>query len=407
MRPKLLFLSHRLPYPPDKGEKIRAWHILRFLAPRFDVHLGSLCFSEEERDAAAAPALRALCRDVHAPRITRGQRIFALLGGMRPGLPLMPAYYHLPALQNWVRTTLAAGDFAVIFIYTAAMAPYVLGAGMAAARGRACVLLDAVDINSEKWAEYASTSPFPKNLFWAREARTLLAYERHVAARADATFFVTAAETARFTSLAPECAGRVHSIENGVDTAYFDPAIIHPNPYAPGSRNLIFSGTMNYWPNQDAAVFFARQIMPGLRARHPDLCLTIAGADPSEAVRALASLPGVQVTGRVADMRPYLAHADAAVCPLRIARGIQNKVLEAMAMARPVVASPQAFEGVDARPGRDLLLAADDAAFATHVGDILAGAHAQMGAQAREAVLTRYAWDATLSPLDGFLPSQP
>lgn len=400
---KLLFISHRLPFPPDKGEKIRAWHMLQRLARHFEIHLACLSLSGEEAAAAQSAELTGLCASVAAPLASRGARLRGTLAGLRPGRPLMPAYYHLPALQRRIDTLRAAHDFDAIVIYTVAMAPYVLGYGRAALPPRPRIVLDAVDIDSEKWADYAATAGFPQNLFWAREARTLLAYERRVAARAHATLFVSDAEAARFVALAPECAARVRAVGNGVDLAYFDPAQGFASPYRPGTRNLLFSGTMNYWPNVDAVQWFAQEILPGLCARHPDLQFTIAGADPADAVKALAANPRITVTGRVADMRPYLAHADAAVAPLRIARGIQNKVLEAMSMARPVVATEEAATGILAGHGQDLLVADGAAPFAAAIGAILRGDYPKLGEQARAAVERSYSWEHQLSPLEALV----
>jgi sugar transferase (PEP-CTERM/EpsH1 system associated) len=241
---------------------------------------------------------------------------------------------------------------------------------------------------------------------WAREGRTLLAFERAAARACDATLLVTEREARRFIELAPEVADRIDWLEHGVDTESFAPSRDFPDPYGalPGAGpDIVFTGNMDYWPNVDAVSWFAQAMMPPLRRRHPELRFTIVGANPTAAVKRLARLPGVHVTGRVADVRPYLAHAALAVAPLGIGRGIQNKVLEAMAMGRPVVASPGAFEGIEAEPGRDLLVA--DGAEATErcILDVLAGGHAGMGAAGRARIEARYSWQATLARLDRIL----
>jgi len=396
----LLFVSHRIPYPLNKGEKIRAYNLLRHLARDWRIHLG--CLIEDPADAAHLPLLREICAEAEGFAIdTRWQKLSAL-ARFRPGRPLMLDYYRHPGLRDWVASRMGAAD--VHYIYSAAMAPYVLDAGP---RGQAARVLDMQDIDSEKWATYAKTARFPMRAVWAREARTLLAYERHAAMACDVTFFVSEPETIRFAELAPEAAERITWVENGVDLDGFSPARAFESPYAvpgadPGPR-LIFTGNMDYWPNADAVIWFATEILPLLRRRVVPPGFFIVGANPGPEVRRLAELPGVTVTGRVPDVRPWLAHADVSVGPLRIARGIQNKVLEAMAMGRPVVASPGAYEGVRAVAGRDLLVADGAVAIAEAIGAVLDGAHPGLGAAGRAAVEAGYAWSATLARLDAAL----
>jgi sugar transferase (PEP-CTERM/EpsH1 system associated) len=218
--------------------------------------------------------------------------------------------------------------------------------------------------------------------------------------------FVTEAEARRFVTLAPESAGRVDWLENGVDLAQFNPALDFANPYAglPGDGpDLVFTGNMDYWPNVDAAVWFAENVLTRLQRIHAGLRLHVVGANPALQVKRLVERPGVYVTGRVPDVRPYVAHAALAVAPLRIARGIQNKVLEAMAMAKPVVASRQAFEGIHATPGRDLLVGDGAPAMVQAVLDILDGRYPGLPAAARAAVEARYSWPAQLVRLDRVL----
>ncbi len=387
----LIFLSHRVLAPPNKGEKIRGWHITRHLAGRYRVHFG--CVVDDAADMANVAAMRAFCASVGAFRIDRGvQKMRALLRA-RPGRPLMPDFYFSQALQRWFDATRTQTGARTTYIYSVAMAPYAL-----AASGRK--ILDAIDIDSEKWAEYATTSRYPMRAVWAREARNLLRYERHAAASCDQTLFVSEPEAARFRALAPEVAGRVMAVENGVDLERFSPEQKFDWPFGDDrGPNLVFTGTMDYWPNADAVAWFARETLPMLQSKFADLRFWIVGANPGPEVRALAGLPGVHVTGRVEDVRPYVAHAACVVCPLRIARGIQNKVLEAMAMGRPVVATGQAFEGVRARAGTELLVADAPGELADAVGAVLEGRHSGLGKAARAAMERGYAWEEVLRRL--------
>ena len=391
----LLFLAHRIPYPPDKGEKIRSFNILRHLAGSYRVHLG--CLMAEPDELPHLETLRTWCATVCGVPMNRSLQTLNAVARLRPGRPLMLDYYRLPALRQWVAQTRAAHKIAVDLVSTVAMMPY---AEIAPAP---VTMLDAMDIDSEKWTAYAKGAALPMRHVWAREGRTLLAYERRAALRADATLFVSPAETARFAQLAPEATARLHAVENGVDLDRFAPGQQFQTPFTGKGPHVVFTGHMDYWPNADAVQWFASDVLPGLRAVHPNLVFHIVGANPGPAVQALAARPGVNVTGRVPDVRPYVAHAAVCVAPLRMARGIQNKVLEAMAMARPVVASPQAFEGVRATPGRDLLVADGPAATIDAILSVLEGHHAALGAAARACMEHGYAWSATLAPLDDIL----
>jgi sugar transferase (PEP-CTERM/EpsH1 system associated) len=395
-KPRLLFLAHRIPYPPDKGEKIRAWHMLEHLARDWSVDLG--CLVDDPADAQYLSVLRSRCAEVHAAPVTRSGRIVRTFFGTRPGEPLSLAWFHEPGLARWVRTGLGARRYEAVLVYSSAMAAYV-----PPGPGGPLRILDMVDVDSEKWRAYAASAGGPKRLVWAREARTLLAFERRAAAQFDRTLLVSAQEARTFATLAPEVASRIDWVENGVDVARFDPECDWPDPYAAESPAIVFTGTMDYRPNVEAVSFFATEVMPRFASLSPAPHFHIVGANPSPAVRALAELPRVHVTGSVPDMRPYLAHASVAVAPLRIARGIQNKVLEAMAMARPVVASPEAHEGVRAVAGRDLLVADGAEAMAAAVTQVLAGGMTGLGTAARAAVLAGYDWNATLARLDDIL----
>jgi sugar transferase (PEP-CTERM/EpsH1 system associated) len=214
---------------------------------------------------------------------------------------------------------------------------------------------------------------------------------------------VSGPEASRFAELAPDVASRAVAVENGVDLVRFSPADSYAWPFDEAGECLVFTGNMDYWPNADAVIWFARDILPRLRQTKPSLRFWIVGANPTVDVRALAAHPGVHVTGRVEDVRPYVAHAAAIVCPLRIARGIQNKVLEGMAMGKPVIASPAAYEGVRAVAGRDLLVADGVEAFVTTIAEVLNGAHPNLGIAARAAMECGYAWSAVLAKLDGYL----
>lgn len=395
----LLFLCHRIPYPPDKGDKIRAWNFLEHLGRRFDVHLG--CFVDDPADLAHVPALeRRVARLAAVPLDKAAAQRRALLG-LRPGAPLTESYYRDRRLARFVEETVRHHRPAMIFAFSAAMAQY------AARVPDAPRVLDMVDVDSEKFAAYAASSSLPGRLVWAREARTLLRFERRAVAAFDRTLLVSESEEARFLALAPEARGKTGWIANGVDADRFSPRHRFETPFTPGPQAgpvVVFTGAMDYRPNIEACLWFADHVLPALRAQAEGARFCIVGANPAPSLLQLArEAPGVDVTGRVADTRPYLAHADVVVAPLAIGRGIQNKVLEAMAMARPVVATSAAFIGIDAVPGRDLLVADDAGAMATAILAVHRGACPGLGAAAREAVRTRHAWSQAFIRLDSVL----
>jgi sugar transferase (PEP-CTERM/EpsH1 system associated) len=253
IRPRLFFLAHRIPYPPDKGEKIRAWHMLEHLARDWTVDLG--CLMDDPADAQHLPVLRDCCAEVHAAPVRRSGRIARTLFGTRPGQPLSLAWFHEPGLARWVGACLGTRRYEAVLVYSSAMAAYV-----PPGPGGPLRILDMVDVDSEKWRAYAASAGGAKRLVWAREARTLLAFERRVAAQFDRTLLVSAQEAQTFAALAPEVAPRIDWVDNGVDVARFDPACDWPDPFATGRPAIVFTGTMDYRPNVEAVSFFATEV---------------------------------------------------------------------------------------------------------------------------------------------------
>lgn len=392
----LLFLAHRIPYPPDKGDKIRSWHIFEYLAQRHRVHLG--CFVDDDSDRQHEPMLRHMCASARFTRLDPLRAKIMSLRGLLRGEPLSLAYYRDRGMARWVRDLLDGGDVARAFVFSSPMAQYVAGHA-----GSLSVIMDFVDVDSDKWARYADGKGWPMSALYRRESRRLLAFERQVAARAEASLFVSSAEAELFRGLAPECAARVHHICNGVDFEFFSPDRGYDNPYRGQGPCLVFTGAMDYWANVDAVTWFAEEVFPAVQAAVPGVGFYIVGGKPAAAVRKLAVNPAIEVTGRVADVRPYVAHAAASVAPLRIARGVQNKILEAMSMARPVIATPEAAEGIDVRPNDEIVIAAGAADFATAVSGVILGEHGvDLGANARRRIVSNYRWSTNLAPLDGF-----
>jgi sugar transferase (PEP-CTERM/EpsH1 system associated) len=262
------------------------------------------------------------------------------------------------------------------------------------------IIMDFVDMDSAKFADYAKNSSGPMAWFMKREAKMLFAHEKAIAQRAQASLFVSEAEAKLFRERTG--AARVHAVENGIDTDFFDPTAAFKRIDATGAL-IVFTGQMDYRPNIEGVTWFVETILPHIRVRHPTARFAIVGRNPTEAVKALAKQPGVMVTGEVADVRGWLAAASVVVAPLKLARGIQNKVLEAMAMERPVVASRAAAEGIDhagtIRVGETVGEIAEEVMAV--LDNVSAGA--AMGREARLRVQARYSWDACLAPLDALL----
>lgn len=391
----VLLLVHRIPYPPDKGDKIRSWRLLEHLLSRGDrVHLGA--FVDERQDFAHEGMLRERCAGLLLRPLDPRARKLASTRGLLDGRALSLPYYADRAMQAWVDRTIADAAIEQVVVFSSTMAQFVDKPRHA----RLSRVVDFVDVDSRKWLQYAERHRGPLAWVYRRESARLLDYERQVARDFDASLFVSPEEAALFRSLAPEAADRVDWYGNGVDTAYFDPALAGDTPFPPGGPVLVFTGAMDYWANEDAVTWFAAEVLPRLRAARPGLRLWIVGSKPGPRVQALKELPEVHVTGRVPDVRPYLAHATVAVAPLRVARGIQNKVLEAMAMARPLACTGAAAEGLDLPCAPWLSVQDEPAAQADAILGLLAMPAAP---QAREWVRDRFSWPARLARLQGTL----
>lgn len=393
----LLLLIHRIPYPPNKGDKIRSYHLLKHLAQHYHVHLGT--FIDDPDDWQYVDTVKPWCASSHFAKLNPRTARVRSLGALMAGRALTLDYYRDAGLHAWVARTMQQYPIKRVLVFSSAMAQYApADTGMRR-------VIDFVDIDSDKWRQYADKKSWPMSWVYRREGRELLRYERQVAQDFDASLFVSQAEAQLFKQLAPESASKIGHFNNGVDTDFFSPHHIYPNPYPGYEAAIVFTGAMDYWPNVDAVQWFAHEIFPAVLAQHPAAAFYIVGSRPMTQVQALGALPGIRVTGTVADVRPYLAYARIAVAPLRIARGIQNKVLEAMAMAKPIVVSPQALEGIAAEPGRELLLAENAAAYSAALTMLLAQPNDAIGRAARAKVEATFGWASNLACVDALLES--
>jgi sugar transferase (PEP-CTERM/EpsH1 system associated) len=390
----MLYLVHRLPYPPNKGDKIRSYHLLKHLAQKGSIYLGA--FIDDPADWQYQDELKHWCKELFVAEIKPSRAKLTSLRGLLTGEALTLPYYRHGGLARWVNQLVDRGLVDRAIAFSSVMAQFI-------PERLPLKLMDMVDVDSDKWAQYASTKSWPLSWLYRREAEKLGQWENHVANTFSATFLVSEPEANLLKSRCPNASERIHGLENGVDAGYFSPEHEQSNPYPEDSVPIVFTGAMDYWPNVDAVRWFAESVFPRIKAALPHAAFYIVGSQPTETVQQLRRDSDVTVTGRVPDVRPYLKHAACVVAPLRLARGVQNKVLEAMSMARPVVATPQATEGISARIGHDLLEARDEQMFVDEVIQVCKGLYPELGRHGRERVLRAYDWETNLSRLDAWL----
>ena len=420
-------IVHRIPYPPDKGDKIRSWNELFFLEKKgWKVHLCT--FVDDPEDCKHVEELRRHCSTLYVGRHGKIKRLLFMALALLQGKPLsVGAFFDRKAL-GYLDRVLNTFPVDSVLCFSSPMAEYVFrspnlkrrsgkgrfgklrhgsknNSASAPSRSVPRLVMDLCDVDSEKWRIYSQKVEGWKRWIYRTEAVRLRSYEIEILDAFDRTVVVSQAE-ADFLKKSVGGSNKIFSVNNGVDTDFFHPA----NEVAVQSKGkpyaLVFCGVMDYHPNIDAVEWFAKEVLPVLRKRFGEVVFDIVGSKPARSVRNLAKNPGVRVLGRVDDVRPYVWQADVSVAPLRIARGVQNKVLEAMAMGMPVAATKEAFEGIDAVPGRDLIVAeAKPLLFADAISSLLENKEfaKRMGEEARGTILGKYSWERKLAQLDRFL----
>ena len=397
MSGEILFLSHRIPFPPNRGDKIRSHHVLRRLAELAPVHVAT--FADDVADMAYEGELAAVAAS-HCLIQRRKSLVRAGIEALGQGAPVSLTAFRDAALAGYVRRVLAERPVSTIYAFSGQMGQYI----PASFAGR--IIYDFVDVDSAKFEAYAEAGRGPRAWIDAREGRLLGAEEARLARRSDVSLFVSNEEAALFRArLLPqdrlEC--DVRALRNGIDAAAFDPAGCVPAEAistAPGPR-LIFTGQMDYAPNVAAALRVIYRLLPAIRSTHAGASFHIVGRNPSESLRACHGKNGVFVHGAVANMRSYLAAADIALVPLELARGVQNKVLEAMAMELPVVLTPEAATGIGGSDGKHYLVGEHGEELVAAVRALLGDSARRkaIGAAARGFVVDKLSWQATLAPL--------
>lgn len=352
-------------------------------------------FIDDQDDWRHVDVLKSYCEECYVaslkPLAGKIRGLTALLNGG----PLTIPYYYNAELKTWVERIIEEQKIDKALVFSSAMAQYLDGPCSSMMR-----IIDFVDVDSDKWSQYAEKAGWPMKWIYQREAKTLLQYDIEVTKQFDLAAFVSQEEAELFKQLAPEYASKVTFFNNGVDVDYFSNNQEFDNPYPSNSYPIVFTGAMDYWANADAVVWFANKVLPEVRKDIPQAQFYIVGARPIKSVTALKNKAGVNVTGSVHDIRPYLAHAKVVVAPMRIARGIQNKVLEAMAMAKPVVASQAAYEGINAVIDKEILVAEDENDFITQVKGVLTDCYSEsIGENARSHIVVEYSWANNIAKL--------
>jgi sugar transferase (PEP-CTERM/EpsH1 system associated) len=390
-RPNILFLVHRVPYPPNRGDRIRSYHLLKFLAERADVSLATL--ADEPLDAGTRQTLDSICSRVAIESVGRSRWLRAA-ASLASGRSATEGLFRSPRLARAIRAWGRETRFDAVVVFCSSMVQYLDVPELAGVRA----VVDLCDVDSQKFFDYAEHARGLKRRLYQLEGRRLRRVECSLPSRVQAITLVSEAEADLYRSICPN--DRTHAITNGVDLDYYQPAAGEGRP-----GRCIFVGAMDYQPNIEGVIWFCEHVWPHVIATRPDATFAIVGRNPAPAVRRLASLPGVEVIGSVSDVRPHLAEAQIAVIPLLIARGIQNKVLEAMAMGKPVVASPQALEGLAADPGQDLIVVEAPEAWVSAIGTLPFDARLrnQLQASSRQYVESQHSWRQTLQSLDRVL----
>ena len=387
----LLFLVHRIPYPPNKGDKIRSYNFLKGLSVHYNIHLAAFIDDPEDWQYVAkieALTFSSLLVNL-SPALAKIKSLTALLTHKALSLP----YYQSGQVQDWVDKTIAEKNIEKVFIYSSVMAQYV------EKYPQLDVVIDFVDVDSDKWLQYSQKAKWPMNWVYRREAKFLLEYDAYIATVAQMNIFVSEEESLLFTGLVDKITHKVTYVNNGVDIVFFDPLKHFVSPYGADHKVIVFTGAMDYWANIDAVMWFVEKVFPQIKQSCHDAKFYIVGSNPAKEVLQLATLEGVEVTGRVDDIRPFLLFSNVVVAPLLIARGIQNKILEAMAMGKRIVATPQAVEGITLDT-QEVYVADEITDFARQVvSDLESTQAAYCSAVNRDFVTINYSWSASLKRL--------
>jgi polysaccharide biosynthesis protein PslH len=393
-RCRVLYLTHRVPYPPNRGDRIRSYHTLRFLAARADVDLA--CLADEPASDDCRKALAGLCRRVAIVPLPRRLRWLRAFQSLARGRSATEGLFRSAALSDTLRTWAGDTHYDAAIAFCSSMAQYLDVPGLQSRRR----LVDLVDIDSQKWFDYADRAAPPARWLFRCEGRRVRRLEQQLAQTADALTVVSSAEANLLRGFSPPAP--VHAIPNGVDLDYFQPG---PDGAVAADPTCVFVGALDYRANIDGITWFCEAVWPQVLARIPTAKLAIVGRRPVASIKQLSLHRGIEVIADVPDVRPYLRRARLVVVPLRIARGIQNKVLEALAVGKPVIASPQALEGLEVFPGEHIIQADAPLQWVAEIAKLMDDDREclVLGAAGRAFACAHHHWHICLQPLEQLL----
>jgi len=436
---RILYLSHRIPYPPNKGDKIRSFHEIKSLSETHSVDLA--CLYDDPEDQQHRQELNRFCRRLWLEPLGRYRSKWRALASFLRRKPLSVGYFYSSTLQKVIEGWASSTSYDAVVCFCSPMAEYVFrskflcpGKTQASSHntqekleketGRLSprtsqfeseLIMDFCDVDSDKWLQYSLDTRFPQSWIYRLEHQLLLQYEKQISQSFHHSVFSSDQELRLFSSLSGATTNLI-AILNGVDQAYFAPKNASTSPWVSLDRSgdftlegpvLVFTGVMDYYANIEGVTWFCDEVFPLIQKEFPKAQFYIVGSRPNKHIRSLGSRQGVRVTGTVEDVRPYYEIADICVVPLRLARGVQNKVLEAMSMGKAVVSTPKANQGIGAQDGRHLLLAENAVDFAAAVSDLFKSqvSRERMGNEARAFVVEKFDWNVNMGKLESLLCS--
>jgi len=402
---KFLFIAHRIPYPPNKGDKIRSFNEIKYLSKNHEIHLA--CLADDLNDLKYTKNLKKYCKIVNIIPLKLKTAKFKTIFSLLNKKPLSVSYFYSKKLQKIINHLLSINNYDAIICFSSPMAEYIFQSTNQIINQSTKLIMDFVDVDSDKWKQYAEYTKWPFSLIYKLESNRLAQYERKIAKIFHYSIFVSKKEAKLFYMQNPDI-NNILAIPNGVDFDYFNPyqLLVNNQQLLSNHPVLLFTGAMDYYANVDGVIWFCKKIFPYLIKKYPKLKFYIVGRNPVPSIKRLANFNTI-ITGYVDDIRPYYQKATIYIAPLRIARGIQNKILEAMAMAKPVISTSKAFEGIEATPNKDLLLADSEKEFVEKITMLLENPEKRkyLGISARQTIEKNYSWQHNLKILEEILAS--